>query len=166
VEVFDDVSRIVRDDLVETIKPHSRLTIAAACFSVYAYKELKKQLSSIDNCRFMNHVEIVDEEITDKAKELRESVSDYTESVFKMYGGQVEDVTLQFDQMLIGAVYDKFGEDTKMLRINDTAYVAAVKAQISPTFWGWLFQFGGHMTINCPESLKEEYKKQAQMLIE
>lgn len=53
MEVFDNVSRIVRDDLVETIKPHSRISIAAACFSMYAYQELKKQLSSVDECRFI-----------------------------------------------------------------------------------------------------------------
>ena len=114
----------------------------------------------------MEQVEIIDEDLTDKAKELRESVAGYTESVFKMYGGQPENVTLQFDQKLMGAVYDKFGEGTKMLRINDTTCVAAVKAQISPTFWGWLFQFGGRMTINSPEELKEEYKKQAAALLQ
>ena len=114
----------------------------------------------------MEQVEIIDEDITDKAKELRENVAGYTESVFKMYGGQPEDVTLQFDQKLMGAVYDKFGEGTKMLRINDTTCVAAVKAQISPTFWGWLFQFGGRMTINSPETLKEEYKNQAAALLQ
>ena len=113
----------------------------------------------------MEQVEIIDEDVTDKAKELRESVAGYTESVFKMYGGQPEDVTLQFDRKLMGAVYDKFGEGTKMLRINDTTCVAAVKAQISPTFWGWLFQFGGRMTINSPDTLKEEYKKQAEALL-
>ena len=53
MEVFDNVSRIVRDDLVETITPHSRVSIAAACFSIYAYQELKEQLSSIDECRFI-----------------------------------------------------------------------------------------------------------------
>ncbi len=53
MEVFDNVSRIVRDDLVATIKPHSRVSIAAACFSIYAYQELKKQLGSIDECRFI-----------------------------------------------------------------------------------------------------------------
>ncbi len=53
MEVFDNVSKIVRDDLVETIKPHSRISIAATCFSIYAYQELKKQLSSVDECRFI-----------------------------------------------------------------------------------------------------------------
>ena len=47
MEIFDNVTRIVRDDLTETIKPHSRISIAAACFSIYAYQELKKQLSSV-----------------------------------------------------------------------------------------------------------------------
>lgn len=114
----------------------------------------------------MDAVETIDEDITDKAKELRESIAGYTESVFKMYGGEQQDVTLQFDQKLIGAVYDKFGEGTRMLRINDTTCVAAVKAQISPTFWGWLFQFGGQMKINSPDTLKEEYKKQAAALLQ
>lgn len=53
MEIFDNVTRIVCDDLTETIKPHSRISIAAACFSIYAYQELKKQLSSVDQCRFI-----------------------------------------------------------------------------------------------------------------
>ena len=53
MEVFDNKTRIVRDDLAETIKPHSRVSIAAACFSIYAYQELKKQLSGVDECRFI-----------------------------------------------------------------------------------------------------------------
>lgn len=36
--------------------------------------------------------------------------------------------------------------------------VATVKVQISPTFWGWLFQFGKQMRILSPASLTEEYK--------
>ena len=113
----------------------------------------------------MENVEVLEEDISETAKEMRSSVAGYTESVFKMYRGELTDVTLQFDEALMGVVYDKFGEDTKMLRINGTTIVAAVKAQISPTFWGWIFQFGGKMTINAPEELKDEYKKQAEALL-
>lgn len=113
----------------------------------------------------MENVEIIDDDISDAAKDMRSKVAGYTESVFKMYGGEPTAVTLQFNEALMGVVYDKFGEDTKMLRINDTTVIAAVKAQISPTFWGWIFQFGGKMTINAPEELKDEYKKQVKMLM-
>ncbi len=53
MEVFDNVNRTVRDDLTQTIWSHSRLSIAAASFSLYAYQELKKQLEKIDECRFI-----------------------------------------------------------------------------------------------------------------
>ena len=37
-KVFDNVTELVRDDMVSTIKNGSRVSIAAACFSMYAYK--------------------------------------------------------------------------------------------------------------------------------
>ncbi len=52
-KVFNNVTDIVRDDMIETIKKGSKVSIAAACFSMYAYKELKKQLESVDELRFL-----------------------------------------------------------------------------------------------------------------
>ena len=34
-------------------KKDSKLSIAAACFSIYAFKELKAQLTAIDKLRFI-----------------------------------------------------------------------------------------------------------------
>ena len=53
MKIFDNVTEIVRDDLAQTIKRGSKVSIAAACFSMYAYRELKKQLESIDELRFI-----------------------------------------------------------------------------------------------------------------
>lgn len=53
MKFFDNVTTIVRDDMEETITQGSRVSIAAACFSMYAYHELKKQLESIDELRFI-----------------------------------------------------------------------------------------------------------------
>ena len=52
-KVFDNLTEIVRDDMVATISKGSKVSIAAACFSMYAYKELKKQLESVEECRFI-----------------------------------------------------------------------------------------------------------------
>ena len=109
----------------------------------------------------MEAVEIIDEDICEKAIALRESVSGYTEQVFKMYGGETVEVVLEFSDNLIGAVYDKFGEDIKMTRVADDQCTATVKVQISPVFWGWLFQFAGQMNITSPESAIEEYRNHA-----
>ena len=114
----------------------------------------------------MEKVEIIDEPVCEKALQLRETVDCFTEQAFKMYGGQPVDVTLQFDHKLIGVVYDKFGEDTKMIRLNSETCVATVKVQVSPTFWGWIFQFGKQMQITSPNEMIEEYKNKAAMLRE
>ncbi|WP_419490641.1 helicase-related protein [Dialister hominis] len=53
MEIFDNVTKIVRDDMEKTIKRNGKISIAAACFSMYAYSELKKQLESIDEFRFI-----------------------------------------------------------------------------------------------------------------
>lgn len=104
----------------------------------------------------MDHVEIVDEAISEKALTLREGIDSYTEQAFKMYGGQQVDVVLEFDDKLIGVVYDIFGEDTKMIRSGDKC-IATVKVQISPVFWGWLFQFAGQMKVLSPDTVIADY---------
>ena len=53
MKIFDNVTEIVRDDMAQTIKKGSKVSIAAACFSMYAYNVLKKQLESVDELRFI-----------------------------------------------------------------------------------------------------------------
>lgn len=52
-EMLDNVSRKVKDDLATTIKKGDKLSVAAACFSIYAYQVLKKQFDSIAELRFI-----------------------------------------------------------------------------------------------------------------
>ena len=51
--VFDNISTFVKDDLKEKLATGSKVSIAAACFSIYAYRELKAQLSQVDEFRFL-----------------------------------------------------------------------------------------------------------------
>jgi SNF2 family DNA or RNA helicase len=53
MEVFDNINNIVKNDLEVTIDKDSKLSIAAACFSMYAYQALKKQLDDIKELRFI-----------------------------------------------------------------------------------------------------------------
>lgn len=114
----------------------------------------------------MDQVVIEDANISEAAIAKHDNIAEYTEQVFKMYGGPQEDISIEFDSSLIGVVYDKFGEDTKMVRTSDTTCAASVKVQISPTFWGWLFQFAGRMKILSPSLLIEKYREQAALINE
>lgn len=68
VKIFDNINDIVRDDMISTINKGSKISIAAACFSIYAYEELKKQLESIDECRFIFTAPTFIKEKTEKQK--------------------------------------------------------------------------------------------------
>ena len=50
---FDNINNKVVDDLRVSIKEGSKLSIASACFSIYAFEELKAQLKDIEELRFI-----------------------------------------------------------------------------------------------------------------
>lgn len=52
-KMIDNVNTRVRDDLEKTLTKKSKLRIAAACFSIYAFEELKKSLMGIDDLQFI-----------------------------------------------------------------------------------------------------------------
>ena len=53
MELINNTTKTLRDDLAVEIKQGSRLSVAAACFSIYAFHELKKELQGIDELRFI-----------------------------------------------------------------------------------------------------------------
>ena len=53
MELIDNKNKTLRDDLAVEIKKDSKVSIAAACFSIYAFQELKEQLQDIEELRFI-----------------------------------------------------------------------------------------------------------------
>ncbi|MCD8048662.1 MAG: WYL domain-containing protein [Clostridia bacterium] len=109
----------------------------------------------------MDGVGVIDDDISDKALTLRGDVAQYTEQAFKMYGGEAKTVVLEFAGDLAGAVYDRFGESVNMLAAVDDKIISTVDVQLSPTFWGWIFQFGKKMRIISPDDVCEKYRAKA-----
>jgi Superfamily II DNA/RNA helicases, SNF2 family len=53
LELINNINKTLRDDISVELKQGGKLSIAAACFSIYAFEELKKELKSIDELRFI-----------------------------------------------------------------------------------------------------------------
>lgn len=53
MELINNTTKTLRDDLAIEIKKGSKVSIAASCFSIYAFQELKKELQGIDELRFI-----------------------------------------------------------------------------------------------------------------
>lgn len=53
MELINNINKTLRDDLMHQIRLGSRISIAASCFSIYAYQELKEKLKDIKELRFI-----------------------------------------------------------------------------------------------------------------
>lgn len=69
IDIINNKSKLLGDDLKKEIKDGSRLRIAASCFSIYAYAALKEELEKIDELKFLfTTPTFADEQISDKIK--------------------------------------------------------------------------------------------------
>ena len=53
MELIDNVNKTLKVDLITEIKSGGKISIAASCFSIYAFQELKEQLKDIEELRFI-----------------------------------------------------------------------------------------------------------------
>lgn len=89
-------------------------------------------------------------------------VRDYTDKIFWMFNGPIEDVTLRCSMNILDQVIDRFGEDIQIKKANKDTFDVTVPVAISGTFFAWVFQFTGEMKITGPESVKKKYRKMLQ----
>ena len=92
MELLDNINRLLGDDLKQSIKPDSRLKIAASCFSIYAYEALKQELEKVDSLEFIfTAPTFVPDEVTDKVtKERREFHIPKLDREKSLYGTEFE----------------------------------------------------------------------------
>ena len=53
MELIDNVHKTLRDDLKEVMRDGSKVSVAAASFSIYAFQELRKELEKCEEFRFI-----------------------------------------------------------------------------------------------------------------
>jgi hypothetical protein len=92
MELIDNLNNLLGDSLKETLRPGSRLRIAASCFSIYAYEALKEELEEIEAVEFIfTSPTFVQGQATDKLpKEKREFFIPKLERERCLYGTEFE----------------------------------------------------------------------------
>lgn len=103
----------------------------------------------------MEKVEILEERIF---KDPDFDINDHCNRRFGMFGGDRIRVKLGFHNSLAGVVVDRFGINTHFIDMGDSFQIEA-DIDISPVFFGWIFQFGDKARIISPASVREEFKE-------
>ena len=92
---------------------------------------------------------IMDDDAVSKPEDF--DVSAYSNKVFQMFSGEETTVELECDTSLMKYVIDRFGLDVETEELSEDKFLAKVPVDLSPTFYGWVFQFGGGIRIIGPE---------------
>lgn len=93
-------------------------------------------------------------------------VAQYCNRTFNMYGGREEMLTLQFENHLLGVMVDRFGKEVSIRKRDEQHFSVRVPVAVSGQFFGWLAGIGKQVQILSPESVRLEYRKYLQDLIE
>jgi ERCC4-related helicase len=92
LELIDNITRLLGDDLKATLKPKAKLKIAASCFSIYAFEALKAELEKIEELSFIfTSPTFTASEVTDKIrKERKEFHIPKQDRERSLYGSEFE----------------------------------------------------------------------------
>lgn len=93
-------------------------------------------------------------------------LGDYVRSTFGMFSGEASELSIRFHSSLIQVVVDRFGQQIAFHTDDDQTFTVLVKVVTSPSFWGWLFQFGDKARVIAPASAVTAYREHLQKTLE
>ena len=93
-------------------------------------------------------------------------ISVYTKTMFQMYSGEETDVSIEFDNELVGVVFDRFGTDIPIVKKDENHFLCHVKVSVSPHFLSWVMAFGKKAKIISPDFVRNEMKTLAKDILE
>lgn len=108
----------------------------------------------------MANVKCEEESVSNKSPIWNIDVAEDASQAFKMYHGEEREITLRFENGLMNSVYDRFGEDITITRVDDNTCRTTVKVQLSRIFWGWFFSMSEQMIIEEPMELQALYEEE------
>ncbi len=107
--------------------------------------------------------------VSDKSKYVCQrdfDLKEYLQAKIKVFKGVRTEVCLKCKSKHMKAILDYFGHGIKTTNSEKGYFNAVVEIELSPTFYAWVFQFGGDIIIQSPQNAVDEFIKIANTLIQ
>ncbi len=112
----------------------------------------------------MGPPKLLEEKRRPAPEELR--LEDRSDKIFSMFDGPEDMVVLRCRPHLMNQIVDQFGTKPDILRKDDKSLDVRVTVHLSPTFYGWLFQYAGEMKVVSPGNVCEQYAERLQTALD
>lgn len=148
--------RVERYDGRVYVETPVQMVYSNDCYYLVTFNDKHADFTSYRVDRMLN-VEVSDSPATRNEAIATFDVAAYEARLFGMFSGEAVRAKLLVSEDAMGALIDRFGKDVMVTPAEDGKVYAHVTVTESPTFFGWLSQFGTQMQIAQPSSLQESY---------
>lgn len=153
---FDgDKRRKLKNDGEQYVFSPYTLTWNGDFYYVVGFSEKHGKVATFRVDRIYSVPKLLEEPAVPRPKDY--TIADFSEKAFHLFDKEHERVTLLCDDGMMNTVLDHFGEKIKTERADETHFRTTVEVALSPTFYSWVFEFGGGIRIEAPQSVKEAY---------
>lgn len=113
----------------------------------------------------MDKVEMIEDHADMPPDELAFDIVNHKKQLFGMFSGETTAVTIEMDSFLLDAVFDLFGDKTRIISNGENTVRFTVDVQVSDLFFGWCCSFGTKLKLLGPEATVEQFKEYTQGVI-
>ena len=86
------------------------------------------------------------------------SIGDFAEKAFQLFDSEHSRVDLLCENSMMNTVLDHFGEKVSSKKVDEKHFAITVEVSVSPTFFAWVFLFGGKIRILGPQTVIDAYR--------
>ena len=148
--------RLKNDDKPYIFSPYT-LTWNGDCYYMVGWSDKHEKVATFRVDRIYATPEILEDPAVKRPKGY--SIADFSEKAFQLFDGERTTVELLCHEDAMNSVIDHFGEQAKTKPVDDTHFHLTAEVSLSPTFFAWIFQFGGKIKIQSPERTIAIYNK-------
>lgn len=112
----------------------------------------------------MKSITMLGEKILGEKKFQEFNVAKYSNSLFGMFGGEPEHVTLHCKNDMAGIIIDRFGKQITLTSIDNDSFKVVVDVAISPQFLAWVIALGEGARITAPSHVVEQMRGEVERL--
>ena len=126
------------------------------------YKEPERALEALDE-HVTKMTEAIDNEVAankENNQKLTDSIAAQSDILDKFVEKFVKEMENCFKAM--NTVIDHFGSKVKTKPVDEDHFLFDAEVSVSPTFFSWIFEFGGMIKIEGPEYVKQAYRQHAE----
>ena len=162
---FDgDKRRKLKNDGEQYVFSPYTLTWNGDYYYVVGFSDKHGKVATFRVDRIYSVPKLLEEPVVPRPKDY--TIADFSEKAFRLFDKEHERVTLLCDDGMMNTVLDHFGEKIKTERADETHFRTTVEVALSPTFYSWVFEFGGGIRIEAPQSVKEAYHERLRAAME